>query len=229
MDVNTTWVEETILENWWVTTWDLSTALELPTETVNKSVHEELGHHNLSVCAGYQDVWWKSTEIKIFKVLLHIFNGFKKEISSWNPQWQAMRQHHFTQQTKQAGIKWKQLTSPTAKKCNVSVCWKSSDIYILECKSHPCWVHVSGHKWMPTVTQCVDCVKLFTEWDLDICLGCDLATQQATLGKHGSDTNIAFTSLGTSGPSTLQSWPSHIRLPLVWTTEATCGRTLVTK
>ena len=75
------------LENWWVTTWDLSTALELHNETVHKSVHEEMGHHNLRVHAGYQDVWWKSTEINIIKVLLHIFNGFKKEISSWNPQW----------------------------------------------------------------------------------------------------------------------------------------------
>jgi len=122
---------------------------------------------------------------------------------------------------------WKHLTSQTAKKCSVSVCWKSSDTNILECRSHPCWVHASGHKWMPTVTHCVDCVKLFAEWDLDISLGCDLATQQAKLRQHMSDTNIAVTSLGTSGPSTLQSWPSCIGLPVVWDTEATHGRMLV--
>jgi hypothetical protein len=72
-------------------------------------------------------------------------------------------------------------------------------------KSHPCWIHASGHKWMPTVTHCVDSMKLFAEWDLDICLGCDLATQLTKLRQHMSDTNIAVTSLGTSGPSTLQS------------------------
>jgi len=76
-----------LLENWWVTTWDLPTVLELATETVHKSVHEELGHHNLRVHAGYKDAWWKSTEINTLQVVLHIFNSFKNEISSWNPQW----------------------------------------------------------------------------------------------------------------------------------------------
>ena len=132
-------------EKWWVTISDLSTALELPTETVHKSVHEELGHHNLRVHAGYQDVWWKSTYINIFILLLHTLSGFKKEISSWNPQWQATRQHLFTQHTKQVGTKWKHLTSQTAKTFSASVCLKSSDIYILECRSHPCWIHALGH------------------------------------------------------------------------------------
>jgi hypothetical protein len=47
--------------------------------------------------------------------------------------------HHFTPQTKQAGMQWKHPTSLRAKKFSVPVCRKSYDISILGCRRcHPC-------------------------------------------------------------------------------------------
>jgi len=134
-----------------------------------------------------------------------------------------MRQHNFTQQTKQVGIKWKHLTSQTAKKCSVSVCWKGL--------TPISWnAGVSHAEFMPQdINECLLLHTVLTVWSYSknetwTCLGCDLATQEAKLRQYMSDTNIAVTSLGTSGPSTLQSRPSHIRLLLVSATKQHMGR-----
>jgi hypothetical protein len=119
--MNAAWVEELILQNWRVTIQDLSTALELSIRTVHNIVHEEHGYHKECACW----VPWCMMELhknwhsKIALSHLQWFkdeeNDFLESIVTGDETWV----HHFTSQTKQAGMQWKPPISPRTKKFKV--------------------------------------------------------------------------------------------------------------
>jgi hypothetical protein len=111
-------MQRKILENQQITIRDLSTAMKLSIGTVYNTVHKELGYCKMCAC-WVPRCLMEQHKNQCFEITLSYLQQFTEEENEFlkptlksNETWV----HHFTPQTKQAGLQWKYPTSPKAKK-----------------------------------------------------------------------------------------------------------------
>jgi len=156
-DVNGAQVEELILYNKWVTISNLSSALEL----FSRAVHNQISDG-------------RTQKISIFRLLFYIFSGLKKDMSSWNPQWQAVR-YGCIISLKQYRLKCSgntQILWDANSLKSVSVLEKLWHLFSWIQRNHPHRISCLGAQqsmWMPYKTWCDHLMRLFAGRDLDIC------------------------------------------------------------
>lgn len=173
-DVNGAQVEELILYNKWVTISNLSSALELSSRALHNQISDG-----------------RTQKISIFRLLFYIFSGLKKDISSWNPQWDMGAPLHSN------NTDWNAVATPKFSEMQIilslSVCWKSYGICFLGCKGI---IHIEYHA-LGHSSQCESHMRpdVITTWGClqeetwTSVMRCDPSSWQCNSTRHMSDTS----------------------------------------
>jgi hypothetical protein len=160
-------------------------------------------------------------------LLFHIFSGLK-DMSSWNPQWQAVRHGCTISLLKQYRLKCSgdtQILWNANNLKSVSLLEKFWHLFSGMQRNHPHQIHAFGHN-----SQCDHCMRLFAGTDVDIwhemwSFSLTLQLHTAHVG-HKSYCSCFTGNLWTMHPIV---WPCTFRLQVscVGASEATLGRSPV--